>query len=265
MLTQSIKRLAGHTLFKAPLTRYLLRDSGVVVAFHRVQPASGPDTLTLGVREFQRYCTFFAQRFNVIPLQELVSRMERKQTLDRTLAITFDDGYQDNYRYAAPVLEKLSLPATFFVVTRWLGTDTVAWWDREQQTRYPWMTWDEVRTLESRGFEIGGHTQTHVDLGVVSRCVARAEVFGTRDDLERELGSRPRSFAYPYGQRRHMTEGNRAIVRDAGFRCCCSAFGGVNTAGDDPFRLRRVPVASDVGSPMEFGFEVALGRTLLSA
>jgi peptidoglycan/xylan/chitin deacetylase (PgdA/CDA1 family) len=265
MLTRSIKRLAGHTLLTSPLTRFLLRHAGVVVAFHRVQPTSGPSTLTIGVREFEHYCEFFRRCFRVIPLSEVLRRLEQGRSLERTLAISFDDGYQDNFKYAAPILERLSLPATFFIVTKWMGTAVVPWWDRQDNTQFPWMTWDEVRSLQSRGFEIGGHTQTHVDLGVAPRNVVRHEVFGTRHDLDRELGARPRAFAYPYGRRDNITEESRGIVREAGFTCCCSAFGGINGPGDDPFRLVRVPIGSDVPSPQEFGFEVALGRTLLRA
>src|SRR5206468_51940 len=90
--------------------------------------------------------------FRVVSLRDLVHRLERGLALDRDLAITFDDGYRDNFENAVPVLEKLSLPATFFVVSQWIGTDVVPWWDSAQGARHPWMTWDQVRFIweESR-------------------------------------------------------------------------------------------------------------------
>jgi hypothetical protein len=72
------------------------------------------------------------------------------------------------------------------------------------------------------------------------------------------------SFAYPYGRNANITEGNRAVIREAGFRCCCAAFGGLVRPATDPYRLLRVPVNSDYASPPAFGFEVALGRTLIA-
>jgi peptidoglycan/xylan/chitin deacetylase (PgdA/CDA1 family) len=200
-----------------------------------------------------------------VPLRELVSRIERGKSIDRHLAITFDDGYLDNFENARPVLEKLSLPATFFVVTDWMGTDVVPWWDRACGVRHPWMTWDQVKALHQSGFEIGAHTRSHVDLGRVSAEEALREVVGARLELERRLGARVDSFAIPYGGRKHVTEANRDVVRSAGFRCCCSSFGGINPAGTDPFFLNRVPVSPWHTSPQQFGFEVATGRSVLAA
>src|SRR5947199_8792924 len=121
----SIKSLLGRIVFESRLTAILLRNAAVIVAFHRVQEPAGSDGLTIGVAMFERYCRFFRRHFRVVSLRDLVHRLERGLALDRDLAITFDDGYRDNFENAVPVLEKLSLPATFFVVSQWIGTDVV--------------------------------------------------------------------------------------------------------------------------------------------
>ena len=260
----SVKSLLGHGLFASHLDAFLLRNAAVIVAFHRVQETDAADSLSIDTAAFERHCRFYRRHFRVVPLRELVNRMATGKPIDRLLAITFDDGYRDNVENARPVLEKLSLPATFFVVTEWIGTDVVPWWDRARGVSHPWMNWDQVRELHRRGFEVGAHTQRHVDLGKVDPTQARDEVLGARLRLEQQLGARVDSFAYPYGGRRHVTETNREIVRGAGFCCCCSAFGGINPAGTDPFRLRRVPVSGSYASPHHFGFEVATGRSVLA-
>ena len=264
-MKSSVKNLLGHGLFASRLDAVLLRHSAVIVAFHRVQETGSDDSLSIDKVAFERHCRFYRRHFRVVPLRELVYRIAGGQPIDRHLAITFDDGYRDNYEQARPILERLSLPATFFVVSDWIESDVVPWWDRARDVRHPWMSWDEVRSLHRSGFEIGAHTASHVDLGKVSRSVARAEVLGGRLALERRLGARVDSFAYPYGGRKHLTEDNRDVVKSAGFKCCCSAFGGVNHAGTSPFRLKRVPVSPWHTSPHQFGFEVATGRSVLAA
>jgi peptidoglycan/xylan/chitin deacetylase (PgdA/CDA1 family) len=264
-MTRELKRLVGGALFTARASTWLLRNAAVVVAFHRVRPEVAPDALTISPAQFERLCRFFKRSFDVVPLDDIVNRMHRRRPIGRALAITFDDGYQDNYRYAAPILEALSLPATFFVVSGWIGTGTVPWWDRRDAVAHAWMTWNELRSLSARHFEIGAHTRTHVDLGAVPGDEARREIAGARQELESRLGAPVTSFAYPYGRRDNITEATRKIVKDAGFRCCCAAFGGVNSATSDPFRLMRVPVNRDNSVPHELAFDVALGRTLLSA
>jgi peptidoglycan/xylan/chitin deacetylase (PgdA/CDA1 family) len=261
----SVKSLLGHGLFASHLDAVLLRNAAVIVAFHRVQQTDSSDSLSIDTAAFERHCRFYRRHFRVVPLRELVSRMTLGRPVDRLLAITFDDGYRDNFENARAVLEKLSLPATFFVVTEWIGTDVVPWWDRVRGVRHPWMDWDQVRELHRRGFEVGAHTRSHVDLGKVLPGEARDEVLGARVQLEEQLAARVDSFAYPYGGRNHVTETNREIVKNAGFQCCCSAFGGINPAGTDPFRLNRVPVSPWHTSPHHFGFEVATGRSVLAA
>jgi peptidoglycan/xylan/chitin deacetylase (PgdA/CDA1 family) len=264
-MKSSVKRLLGHGLFASNLDAVLLRNASVIVAFHRIQDTDQSDSLSIDAATFERHCRFYQRHFRVVALREIVDRITLGLPLDRHLAITFDDGYRDNFENARPVLEKLSLPATFFVVTEWIETDVVPWWDRARDVRHPWMTWEEVRGLHRRGFEIGAHTRSHVDLGKVPPAEAVGEVLGGRLHLERQLGARVDSFAYPYGGRKHVTEANRQVVKSAGFQCCCSAFGGINPAGTDPFHLRRVPVSPWHSSPHQFGFEVATGRSVLAA
>lgn len=259
------RRLAGRGLVLTGLDSFLLRRSAVVVMFHRVQDTDGSDPLTVDAATFERHCRFFRRHFNVVGLRAIVRALEARQPVDHMLAITFDDGYRDNCEVAARVLERLSLPATFFVVTQWIGTDVVPWWDQERGAHYPWMTWDDVQTLHGKGFEIGAHTRTHADLGCVSGADARQEILGARRELEARLGAPVESFAYPYGKPHHLTETNRELVREAGFRCCCSGFGGVVAATADPFRLQRVPISSWYASPHQFAFDVALGRSVLSS
>jgi peptidoglycan/xylan/chitin deacetylase (PgdA/CDA1 family) len=263
---RAIKRLIGRTLFASRADEVLLRGAAVVVAFHRVQETvDADDGLTISVRLFERHCRFFKKHFRIVPLRDIAEKLQRGEPLRRELAITFDDGYRDNFEHAAPVLERLSLPATFFLVTQWMGTDVVPWWDGERGVRHPWMTWDQVRELHRKGFDLGAHTRTHADLGTISGTEAQREIFGSRRDLEREIGASADLFAYPYGRLDQITEANRALVRDAGFLCCCSCAGGINTAGTSPYHIQRVPITVWHQSPQQFGFEVAAGRTRVDA
>ena len=261
-----MKDLIGQTVFASRVGALLLRNEAVIVAFHRVQETAEPDDpLTIDVGLFERHCRFFRRYFRVVPLRDIVEKLERGQRLKRELAITFDDGYRDNFETAAPVLRRLGLPATFFVVTQWIGTDVVPFWDRERGACHPWMTWDQVRALHDQGFEIGAHTRTHADLGRISGVEAQRELLGARLDLAVAIGAPADLFAYPFGGLDRLTDANRELVKDAGFRCCCSAVGGTNATGSSPFDLRRIPISAWHKSPSQFGFELAFGRSLLTA
>lgn len=259
-----IKRFVGRGIFASHLDALLLRDTALVVTFHRVQNTATPEGLTIGVSMFEEYCRFFKRYFKVVPLRYLVDKLEQGAPLHRELAITFDDGYLDNFDNAAPILERYGLPATFFIVTQWMGSDVVPWWDKAEGVQHAWMTWDHVRSLQRRGFDFGAHTRTHVDLGAVGEADALEEISGARRELERRLDTPIDLFAYPYGRESNLAEANRRLIKAAGFRCCCSCFGGLIEPGTDPFHLRRVPISSRYPSPLQFGFEVALGRSVHS-
>ena len=259
MNAATVKSVAGECLTALRLHTRVLGDQGVVVAFHRVSD-TWRDSLTCPVREFERFCRFFKRHFAVLPLDEMVTRLHRGQRLSRMLAVTFDDGYRDNYEHAAPILRSLDLPATFFIVSGFMDTAIVAPWDRECDPTPPWMSWSQVRELHEHGFTIGAHTRTHVDLGVVNGANAQREIHGARQDLEQRLGAPVDLFAYPFGRPGNITETNREIVRQAGFRCCASCFGGTNPRGRQPWRMRRIPVTTWYSTPGQFAFEVATGR-----
>lgn len=254
-----IKSLCGRAIFESRLHRVLLDGAAAVVAFHRINNAL-EDGLTCRLDTFERYCAFFATHFNVVPLTQLVQKLEAGEPVNRELALTFDDGYSDNYEYAVPILKAMGLPATFFVVTGFIATDFVPSWERDVGRGPAWMSWEQVITLSREGFEIGGHTCSHLDLGTASSEQAWREIRDSRLELERRLGAPVTVFAYPYGGSRHITPEHRSLVEAAGFRCCCSCYGGVIVTGTDPFHLCRIPLSSRYHSPYELGFELALRR-----
>lgn len=257
-------RLAA-PLFATGAYRLWMRDRGVVVAFHRVDDRVRGTPTGCAVDEFRRYLDFFQRRFTVVSLSEMLDRTADGRGPGGRLAITFDDGYLDNFSVAAPELEARGMPACFFVAAGFVGTRTQPWWDAEYGTRAEWMTWDHVRALHARGFEIGAHTFSHVNLGRTAAFEAEAELRRSRAMLEDEVGAPVTLFSFPYGGRNQMSEENRAQVREAGYRCCFSAHGGTIAPGDDPFRMRRVPIGLWHLSPAHLGFELLFRDALATA
>jgi peptidoglycan/xylan/chitin deacetylase (PgdA/CDA1 family) len=255
-----IKALAGWVFFRSGLFRRWRRDEAVIVLFHRVNDAYPSDPLTVTNRAFEEFVRFFGQFFDVIPLRELLHLLEQGEDLKGKLAITFDDGYRGNATMAAPILERHGQRACFFVTTDWMGTDHVAWWDAEKNIKTQWMNWDQVRALRAAGHDIGSHTQTHPDLGVVSPEVARREIAGASARLDAELGQHSGLFAYPFGGKKNMSDANQQVVNGLGLRCCLSAYGGTVRAGDDPLRLKRITITTWFRSPFQFGLEYVTGK-----
>lgn len=256
-----VKAAVGWVLFHTGLHRRLLRGRAIIALFHRVDDRYGGTDITVTCDEFSRTVRFFKRFCSVVTLGDLLERLRGGEDISGCVVITFDDGYLDNFKNAAPLLAKEGLPASFFVSTEFIESTRQPWWDEELGILAEWMNWEQVRSLHAQGFDICAHTMNHVDLGTpLDAGLVFEEIRGCRERLEKELGTSIEHFSYPYGRRDQITEENREAVRRAGFKCCLSAYGGTVSAGDDPFYLQRSPINSWHRSPYEFGFDALFGR-----
>jgi peptidoglycan/xylan/chitin deacetylase (PgdA/CDA1 family) len=216
-----------------------------VLAYHQVKDPAN-DYSTVSPVAFREQMQFLKDHYRVVSLGEAVKAVSTRGSATRLIAITFDDGYQDNATIAAPILRSLGLPACFFVATDMIGSRRPFPHDvlQRRQTQEH-MTWPQLRALSTEGFEIGSHTCSHVDLGAVSTLQAERELHASRHRLEQELGIPIRLFAFPYGHRRNMRPATAAAARRE-YEVCCSAYGGHNTAPINPGNVKRVVISTGV-------------------
>ena len=257
-MRKQIKTWLGRAAHASGLDKAALSDRGTIVLFHRVDDRLKDDPISCGVDAFRAFCRYFARHFEVISLDEMLRRTVSGESLDRTLTITFDDGYLDNAITAAPILKEHGLTATFYIASDFIGSEHKAWWDQHLPFTPEWMTWDDVRGLRDAGFSIGGHTASHVDLGEVDVATAEREITGCKAHLEAELGQPITQFSFPYGRRENIRPETLALVKAAGFHNCVSAFGGLVRHTDDLFQIPREPISPWYATPYQFGFEMLM-------
>lgn len=126
-----------HSGLLAPLTQavgYARRAPAFpILTYHRINDDGDPFFGALPTAVFERQMRHVARNYRVLPLEDLVERLQRGGLPRNALAITFDDGYRDNLTHAAPILSRLGLPATIFLATGFIGTAEVPWVDRLAQ------------------------------------------------------------------------------------------------------------------------------------
>ena len=164
---------------------------------------------------FERQLVELRRRgYQFVPLCEIVDEIrERGREEPMSAAVTFDDGWVDNFDFAFPVLKKLSLPATFFVTTAHV---------RGGVKNPKQMGLDQLSEMIRSGMSVGGHSRSHPDLRNLPVEKASEEIRGCREDLEQALGVSIRLFAYPGGAF------NRQVARlteEAGYSAACSVLG----------------------------------------
>ena len=166
--------------------------------------------------------------------------------LERRIVLTFDDGYEDNFRYAAPATERYGFTGVFFVPSGFIeerATDDQrqATSDKRQVTEDRPMSWEQLRELLRRGHEIGGHSVSHRRLASLEAIEMFWEVRGCKETLEQALRHPVDAFCYPSGDYNEMVK--RAVMR-SGYRGACTVEPGANVPGADPFALKRTEVSA---------------------
>jgi peptidoglycan/xylan/chitin deacetylase (PgdA/CDA1 family) len=184
--------------------------------------------------------------FHAVTQQELFRALEFGAPLPaKPVMVTFDDGYRDVLWNAAPVLARLHMRATAYVITaRISGADS------------SFLTWPELHTLESFGVEIGSHTVHHVELPALGSAAALKELIVSRRELERHLGHPVQWFAYPAGA---VDAAVLQLVRRAGYVLAVTTRTGSEQGARDPFELRRYDVLATSGVA---GVSALLGGSL---
>jgi len=154
--------------------------------------------------------------------------------------VTFDDGYADNYWKAFPILREMGVPATLFVITGDVGKKMVVWDEADEDVPADMLEWKQVRILHRAGWEIGSHSHRHIHLGLRSEQEQHRLIGHSCDLIERELGERPASFAYPYGT---FTETTKRVVKECGIdHAVTTSPSSVDDLRLDPLELGRTPI-----------------------
>lgn len=213
-------------------------NQSVILTYHSI--SAGPSPLKISPALFTEQMEWLTANANVVGLDHLIGQ-GLSTPGQRTVVLTFDDGYADFHTHAAPVLLRLKLQAIVFLPTTYIGR-TNGWpgqpaWVKEE----PLMTWDQVKELADAGVEFGSHTVNHPDLTQLPPADLEHELSESRREIERRTGRKAAHFCYPYGK------WNRA-VRDATMRhyvSACTTIAGVlrepsGRAGSDPGLLPRV-------------------------
>lgn len=158
----------------------------------------------------------------------------------KTVIITFDDGYADNFEGALLPLVDHNMQATWFITTDCIGK--YANWMGSNRPETRMLDKQQLREMADQGMEIGSHTCSHPDLGSLTYTEQLEQVRASKEMLESLLDNSVLSFAYPYG--RYNTESVKAL-RKTGYQFACSVRSGWSLKGSDFLAIRRVTVFSE--------------------
>jgi peptidoglycan/xylan/chitin deacetylase (PgdA/CDA1 family) len=218
----------------------------LILCYHGVGPTSvrtDPGFLRIRPELFRRQLDVLrAAGFAFVTVAELAELSDGRSPPPGRIALSFDDGMDDNHDVVLPILREYGLRATFYVTTGLIGRPN-PWMAPDSGVRM--MTMSELEALVSAGFEIGAHTVTHPDLSQLDFDGCLDETRESRRMLEESLGVPVRTFAYPFC---HYGSAAVAAVRTAGFRAAVTCGAGAGS-WDGRYELPRTIVTGKDGMP----------------
>jgi biofilm PGA synthesis lipoprotein PgaB len=217
-----------------------------ILQYHHVSTAT-PASTSISPEQFTRHLDWLGENdFNVMALPEALNILRTDGALpDKTVAITFDDGYLDNFQTAFPILRERNLPFTVFINP-----------EPHDAGRKSWASWEQLNEMAAHGATIANHTNSHLfmvrpNVGENNKAWLqrlRVEVEYAESRIQAKTGQSHKILAYPYGE---SNKDVRELIEDLGFVALGQQSGAV-WAGSDFVDLPRFPLSGVYASMNSF-------------
>jgi peptidoglycan/xylan/chitin deacetylase (PgdA/CDA1 family) len=207
-----------------------------VLFYHHVQPndiavQKNQTSLNVDSGIFDQQMAYLSgSGYNSISADQLISAIKNHSGLPpKTVVITFDDGYMDNYTYAYPVLQKYHLVGNIMVITGLLENSDM-------------LGWAQLKDMVGSGtFNAYDHTWSHASLAGLAEDKVQSEIMTAKSQLESNLGKSVDIFTYPYGSENGEVQ---SLLSQDGFVGAFSTIGGTTQCESFIMSLHRTRIGN---------------------
>lgn len=205
-----------------------LKDNSVgvpVLYYHSIQK-SGENELMMDPKLFRSHLQWLKDNgYTSLTMEEFYNYIKyNTQVPEKSVVITFDDGYIDNYTNAMPIINEFDFDTTIFMVSDFVGNPN-------------FLTESQLKELEKNKINIESHTANHLELAKLPKEKQREELQQSKDSLNNLLDEKIEYVAYPYGS---YNDDTKNITREIGYKMGFSTDSGWASGDDDLFSIPRV-------------------------
>ena len=213
---------------------------GIVLMLHRVveNRSAEPEKRELEITpEFleETIVRYREQGYRFVSIDQVCNILDGKEKGKPFVCLTFDDGYQDNYKVALSLLKRLEVPFAIYVTTGFVDNRLPMWWYPDEKLG---LSRNELVALSKEPLcTLGAHTISHPKLDEMTCEEQLKEIAQSKSELEAMIGKPVKHFSYPHGAYNEQTV---VIVKECGFLTALMAWGGVVRKGDECLQLHRI-------------------------
>ncbi|MGG7178858.1 polysaccharide deacetylase family protein [Clostridium paraputrificum] len=200
-----------------------------VLYYHSVEPSEANEVIISPDKLREQLLFIKNSGYTTLTMAELNDYILNDKAIpEKSIVVTFDDGYMDNYTNAFPILKELDMKATVFVITN--GIDDGYY-----------MSSAQLKEMSDYGLDIESHTYNHLHLNQLTYEKQLEELKTSKEKLEAITGKTVISVAYPFGD---LNEDSKKAVKEAGYSLAFTTDLGYADKDDDPITLDRIYVSS---------------------
>jgi peptidoglycan/xylan/chitin deacetylase (PgdA/CDA1 family) len=207
-----------------------------ILGYHSIDDSGS--SISIAPSQFEEQMGFlYKKEYKTITLRDyLDSIMMNQPTPRKSIVLTFDDGYKNNYDIAFPILRVFGFTATIFLVTGFMGkTDS---WEKDKGIPdFPLLSWNEVLEMKKYGIDFQPHSHSHPLLTDLTGDEIKAELINSKKEIESRLNKKAEVFCYPHGK---YDDEVIKILKDLGFKAAVTTRFGWNYKPIDFFKIERI-------------------------
>ncbi len=219
-----------YTFFRKKI---MMNFQTIILTYHQITDDRSAPDISVTVKNFSKQMAYLSTHFKNISLNELAENFQTDK-LSRIahdkVAITFDDGYRDNFLNAYPILKNHQLTATIFLISNLVNRSKAM------------LDIDEITTMQKDGIDFGSHTVTHKILSEITPDMAAKELLNSKIQLENLLNRKIHYLAYPKGKQQHYHQQIKSQVAQAGYSAAFTTENESINSERDIFELGRLGI-----------------------
>lgn len=206
-----------------------------ILAYHKIGPKFDLNAIYQSQKQFSCQLKFLqAQGYKFRSLEQTFAPDLSKNVL----GITFDDGYENVYTSAFPVLQELGIPATIFMVTGFAGKYN-SWDFNFWRKGFMHLSWEQIRKMAKHGISFGSHTVNHPDLTKLNEKYVEYELRASKETLQEKTGQEVNLLSYPFGSYNDFIKRKAC---ESGYKKAFTLSSKGSTKDSDPFAIKRIEV-----------------------
>ncbi|MDD0852517.1 polysaccharide deacetylase family protein [Halobacteriovorax sp. GB3] len=210
-----------------------------ILYYHSIGKSLNREGLRVDTDEFEKQIKYLVENYIVVHLDEIANLVKSSKNAHKYAAVTFDDGYKDNFDVAYPILKKYNCPATIFIASGFVKKEVEF---TEGGEKLIPLELNDIKSMNDDLVRFEAHTHTHISLNEITLDEVTYELERSVKEIEQMCGRKPTHFAYPNGA---INKDILKRVEDVGFKSAYATFMSTEVKCEDLFCIPRVMIDMD--------------------